>query len=73
MKAGDLVKCLFQPSVSRINKDGCADPMVYVIREQLGVYIKHRGERSGIVSYPQFGGYKHSIAWSALRVISESR
>ena len=72
MKVGDLVKCLFQPGSSGYDdKTTSMIPMSYNIKDELGIYTKHRDEGSGTVLFPQFG-YTHIIAWSALEVISES-
>ena len=72
MKVGDLVKCLFQPGSSGYDdKTTSMIPMSYNIKDELGIYTKHRDEGSGTVLSPQFG-YTHIIAWSALEVISES-
>lgn len=71
MKVGDLVRCMFQPRSSRI-ENGCAVQMEHHIKDELGIYIKHRDECSGVILFPQFG-YEHPLAWSALEVISENR
>jgi hypothetical protein len=73
VKVGDLVKCLFQPGSSGYDdKTTSMIPMSYNIKGELGIYIKHRDECSGAVLFPQFG-YVHTIAWSALEVVNESR
>ena len=73
MKAGSLVKCLFQPGSSGFNdKTNSMMPMLYHIKDELGVYTHHRDGCSGSVLFPQFG-YEHVIAWSALEVINEVR
>lgn len=73
MKTGDLVRCLYQPKSSGYDSiNGCMIPMPYTIKGELGFYVKHRDSRSGTVLFPRFG-YEHTIAWSALQVICESR
>ena len=74
MKVGSLVKCLFQPgSRGYDDKTTSMMPMLHHIKGELGIYTNHRDDGSGVVLFPQFGGYEHIIAWSALEVISESR
>ena len=68
---GDLVICHFQPKISRITKDQFL-PMKHMIKGELGIYIEHGDNRSGTVLFPKFC-YKHTLAWSSLEVISESR
>ena len=73
MKVGNLVRCLFQPGSSGYDdKTTSMMPMLYHIKGELGIYIRHRDKSSGSVLFPQFG-YEHVIAWSALEIISESR
>ena len=71
MKVGNLVRCKFQPSTSRVQHGICL-PMPYDIKDELGIYIKHRDECSGVVLFPQFG-YEHTLAWISLEIINESR
>ena len=71
MKIGNLVRCQSQPTVSRVFRDHCI-PLEHTIKGEVGVYINHRDECSGVVLFPQFG-YEHTLAWSVLRVICESR
>jgi len=69
MKVGDLVRCLFQPSSSKV-ENGRAIPMKHMIKGELGIYVKHWSNRAGIILFPQYG-YEHPLAWSALEVVSE--
>ena len=72
MKVGDLVRCMFQPgSCGYDDKTQSLKPMKYHIKDAVGLYIEHRDEFSGVVLFPQFG-HEHTIAWSALEVVSES-
>lgn len=64
MKVGSLVRCNFQPSTSAVQHGICL-PMLYTIKNELGIYIEHRGENSGTVLFPQFA-YEHVLAWSAI-------
>lgn len=71
MKAGSLVKCLFQPRSSGYNeKTSTLLPMVHHVKDEYGIYLGHRDHCSGNVLFPQFG-YEHVIAWSALEVMGE--
>lgn len=73
VKVGDIVRCKFQPSSSRYNtKTGCMEPMLYHIKEELGIFMGARDKHSGIVFFPQFN-YQHYIAFKSLEVVSEGR
>ena len=72
MKVGDLVKCTWQPRSSGYVKGAGCLPMKHTIKGEMGIYVKHRDDGSGIVLFPQIG-YEHTLAWSVLEVISESR
>jgi hypothetical protein len=73
MKVGDIVKCKFQPKSSGYDtKTGCMKPMLYHIKEELGIFIGVRDKHAGIVFFPQFN-YQHYISFKSLEVISESR
>ena len=71
MKVGDLVRCLWQPRSSGYVKGVGCKPMKHTIKDELGIYIKHRDDGSGTVLFPQLG-YELTLAWSALEVISGS-
>ena len=73
MKAGDLVMCKFQPKSSGYNRDtGTVMPMVHQIKGALGIYVEHAHfENAGVVLFPQFG-YEHTVAWSALEVMTKA-
>lgn len=67
MEVGDLVKCLWQPRVSRVQHGFCI-PMSHWIEGELGIYIENRDEHSGVVLFPQFG-YEHILSHSALQQV----
>ena len=71
MQIGSLVRCLFQPRTSAVMNGVCV-PMPYRIAGELGIYVRHRDNNSGIVMFPQFG-YEHTLAWSALELVNEGR
>ena len=71
MKVGDLVRCLFQPSSSRVQHGVCL-PMTHVIKGELGIILKARNNGSSKVAFPQFG-YEHDLSNAVLEVINESR
>lgn len=71
MKVGDLVRCLFQPSSSRVQHGVCL-PMPRVIKGELGIILKARNNGSSKVAFPQFG-YEHDLSNAVLEVIDESR
>ncbi len=71
MKVGDLVRCLFQPTSSRV-QDGVCIPMEHTIKGELGFILKARNNGCQKVLFPQFG-YVHDIANSALEIVNESR
>ena len=72
MKVGDLVRCTWQPRASRYAKGiGCL-PMKYIIKGEVGIYIKRRDRVAGTVSFPQFG-YEQTLAHSILEIVNESR
>ena len=72
MKIGDLVKCTWQPRAAGVDvKNNCIVPMVHTIKGELGIIVNQQRQRN-IVLFPKFG-YEHSLANSALEVISENR
>ena len=70
MKVGDLVKCIWQPAVSKVVA-GRAVPMKYMIKGELGIIVKQHGHYYRIF-FPRFG-YEHDLSHSAFEVINESR
>ena len=73
MKAGDLVRCLFQPRGDWDEETRTVGEMEYDIQDQLGIIIKdYDGEQHHrLILFPQFG-YTHPIALSALEMICEA-
>ncbi len=73
MKPGDLVRCIFQPRVSRMENDA-AISMEHHIKGELGIIIDIRkGHDQGHhfnVLFPQFG-YIHLLSWRVIKLISE--
>ena len=71
MKVGDLARCLFQPTTSRV-QHGLAIPMIHIIKGEMGIILKTRSNGCHRVLFPQFG-YEHDITSSSLEIVSESR
>ena len=71
MKVGDLVRCTFQPTTSYIDKNNCAVPMEYAIKDLMGIVIKIRSNGIHRILFPQFG-YEHDISTSGFDVIGAS-
>jgi len=71
MKVGDLVKCVWQPTCSRV-VDNYAFSMEHTIKDELGIIVKHQGHRYDIM-FPQLDGYTHWLSHSAFEVINECR
>ncbi len=71
MKVGDLVRCLFQPSSSRVQHGVCL-PMPCVIKGELGIILKARNNGSSKVVFPQFG-HEQNLSNAVLEVINENR
>ena len=71
MKVGDLVRCVWQPGVARVEND-CALPMEYTIKGELGIIAEVRRDGGCQITFPQFG-YTHTLSNTAFEVISESR
>jgi len=72
MKVGDLVRCVWQPTTSRVEND-CALPMKHTIKGELGlitdVYHSRYGDRDRYkIAFPQLG-YAHTLSDSAFEVI----
>tara|TARA_R110000765_G_scaffold247319_1_gene349268 strand:+ start:577 stop:834 length:258 start_codon:yes stop_codon:yes gene_type:complete len=73
VKVGNLVRCKFQPMSSGYNtKTGCMKPMLYHIKEEVGLVIGERDELSVIVYFPKFA-YEHTISRKSLELINGSR
>ena len=71
MKVGDLVRCIWQPGASGVDKKTeCVIPMEYIIKGELGIIVKQHKHYHRIL-FPQFG-YAHNLSKSAIKeVISE--
>tara|TARA_Y100000310_G_scaffold343134_1_gene449381 strand:+ start:99 stop:326 length:228 start_codon:yes stop_codon:yes gene_type:complete len=75
MKVGDLVRCTFQPRVSRVENDR-AMPMDHYIKGELGIIMEirkgHGASHHFNVLFPQFG-YTHPLSWRVIKLISEGQ
>lgn len=71
MKVGDLVRCLFQPRISRV-RDGECVPMEHTIKGELGIIMSISMFGTPRVLFPKFR-YEHPVAPMHLKVINESR
>ena len=74
MKLGDLVRCTFQPGVSRV-ENGYAMPMEHYIKGELGIIVEiYDGyeNRQFRVLFLKFG-YTHNISPNGMEVINETR
>ena len=73
MQVGDLVRCVWQPGVSHIDKNDCAVPMKQTVEGELGVVVEIRVSRDGAwrytVAFPQLN-CRHTFAPTALRAVS---
>ena len=68
MNVGDLVKCIWQPGVSRVEND-CAMPMKHTIKGEFGIIVKHEDHRYNVI-FSQLDGYTHWLSYSAFEVIT---
>ena len=68
MKVGDLVRCTFQPQSAGFEEGRGFLPMPHAIKGQIGVVLAMLDPvRSRyLVMFPGCGGYRHTIAHSAL-------
>ena len=71
MKVGDLVRCNWQPNVSRVEND-IAFPMEHQIKGELGLILNIKQKRMFHVFFPKFL-YTHVLTSSVLEVLNESR
>lgn len=72
MKAGDLVKCVWQPGSGGYDSEKqCMLPMVYHIENKMGFIVSVEGGRCRVL-FPEYG-YIHWLAFSVLENISEKR
>jgi len=69
MKVGDLVRCIWQPTTSRVEND-CAMPMEHTIKGEFGIIVKQHNYYHRVL-FPKLG-YEHDLAYSSFEVISES-
>ena len=76
MKVGDLVRCVWQPTVAGVDqKTQACLPMKRTIKGVVG-FIESVGPEESpryLIIFPQFGGYTHHLSHSAFEVISEGR
>jgi len=71
VKVGDLVRCIWQPEVSRIENDHCT--MLHLpLKGEVGIVEEERNPGTFFILFPRFG-YRHPLCADALEVISESR
>ena len=71
MRIGDLVRCTFQPSVSRVEND-CAMPMKHHIKGEIGIITEIRDGhefRQYNVLFTHLG-YTHSLSDSGFELVS---
>ena len=68
MKVGDLVRCTWQPGCAGFKEGKGMLPMEHIIKGQIGVVRAiHDPVRSRyLVMFPGCGGYRHTLALSAL-------
>jgi len=64
---GDLVKCIWQPTTSRV-ENNCAMPMEHTIKGELGIIVKQHKHYHRIL-FPQLG-YEHDLSASAIEAVS---
>jgi hypothetical protein len=73
MKVGNLVRCKFQPKSSGYDtKTGCMKPMLYQIKEEIGLVVREKDHLSVVVYFPKFK-YEHPCSRKSLELINESR
>ncbi len=70
-RAGDLVRCTWQPRSRGIDKRGCAAPMKHKIKGRVGVLL--RIHDSGHFWEVMFSQIIHPLSPGSFEVISESR
>tara|TARA_B100001123_G_scaffold451191_2_gene628255 strand:- start:668 stop:874 length:207 start_codon:yes stop_codon:yes gene_type:complete len=68
MKVGDLVRCIWQPRTSRIEK-GCAVQMEHYIKGELGIIVSLSKYGTPHVLFPKFM-YEHPLAHTALEAVA---
>ena len=68
MKVGDLVRCTFQPHSAGFKEGRGFLPMQHIIKGQIGVVraIQDPVRSRYLVMFPGCGGYRHTIAHTAL-------
>jgi len=71
MKVGDLVRCMWQPEVSRV-EDGHCVPMHLPLKGEIGVIEKQPNPGIFFVFFPRFG-YRHPLCSDSLEIINENR
>ncbi len=68
MKVGDLVKCTFQPTSSRV-ENGIAIRMEHQIKGEFGIITKVRSNGIQNVLFPRFG-YEHELSASGFELLT---
>ena len=72
MKVGDLVRCVWQPRGSGVDRETqCVLPMKHTIKGEIGLIVRQFSHYH-VVLFPALG-YEHSLSTCAIEVISESR
>jgi len=72
MKIGDLVRCIWQPGASGVDKKTeCVIPMQHTIKDEFGLIINVKKHRYDIM-FPQLNGYTHWLSSNAFEVINEN-
>ena len=68
MKVGDLVRCTFQPHSAGYKEGRGFLPMQHIIKGQIGVVraLQDPVRSRYLVMFPGCGGYRHTIAHTAL-------
>ena len=71
MKVGDLVRCIWQPKVSRVEGERCT--LLHLpLKGEIGVVEAEPRPGTYFIFFPRFG-YRHPLSADAVEVISESR
>ena len=77
MKVGDLVRCVWQPSVAGVDKKTqCCLPMKHTIKGELGLiaevlHSKYSDTPRYQIAFPQLDGYTHPLSHSAIEVVND--
>jgi len=71
MKVGDLVRCIWQPGVSRIEDNHCV-MLDLPLKGEIGIVEEERNPGTFFILFPKFG-YRHPLCADAVEVIYENR